>query len=77
MYDTYENVEEYNLDKERKVLIEFDYLILIYLVLKNLLQHCVKNVRILSYSGAYFPAFGLNTPYLSIFSPNAGIYGPE
>ena len=24
-------------------------------------QHCVKSVRILSYSGSYFPAFGLNT----------------
>ena len=22
--------------------------------------HCVKNVRIRSYSGSYFPAFGLN-----------------
>ena len=35
-------------------------------------------------SGRYFPAFGLNTerysvdtPYLSVFSPNAGKYGPE
>ena len=26
--------------------------------LKN---HCVKSVRIRSYSGPYFPAFGLNT----------------
>ena len=25
----------------------------------------------------YFPAFGLNTERYSIFSPNAGIYGPE
>ena len=25
----------------------------------------------------YFPAFGLNTKYLSVFSPNAGKYGPE
>ena len=24
-------------------------------------QHCVKSVRIRSYSGPYFPAFGLNT----------------
>ena len=24
-------------------------------------HHCVKSVRILSYSGLYFPAFGLNT----------------
>ena len=30
-------------------------------------------------SGLYFPAFGLNTEryYLSVFSPNAGKYGPE
>ena len=28
--------------------------------------------------GPYFPAFGLNTDkYLSVFSPNAGKYGPE
>ena len=36
--------------------------------------HCVKSVRIGSYSGPYFPAFGLN---LSVFSPNTGKYGPE
>ena len=35
--------------------------------------HCVKSVRIRSYSGPYFPAFGLNTEYLS---PNAGKYEP-
>ena len=30
-------------------------------------------------SGPYFPAFRLNTKrsYLSVFSPNAGKYGPE
>ena len=27
--------------------------------------------------GPYFPAFGLNTERYSVFSPNAGIYGPE
>ena len=27
----------------------------------NQIDHCVKNVRIRSYSGPYFPAFGLNT----------------
>ena len=27
--------------------------------------------------GPYFPAFGLNTSYLSVFSPNARKYGPE
>ena len=25
----------------------------------------------------YFPTFGMNTPYLSVFSPNAGKYEPE
>ena len=65
-----------------------------------LITHCVKSVRILSYSGPHFslifphsdwmwrdtelfwsaffphfPAFGLNTPYLSVFSPNAGKCG--
>ena len=42
--------------------------------------HCVKSVRIRSYSGPYFPAFGLNTErysYLSVFSPNVGKCGPE
>ena len=39
--------------------------------------HCVKSVRIQSYSGPYFPAFGLNTEYLSVSSPNAGKYRPE
>ena len=34
--------------------------------------HCVKSVRIRSYSGLHFPTFGLNT-YLSVFSPNAGM----
>ena len=40
--------------------------------------HCVKSVRIWSSSGPYFPAFGLNIriPYLSVFNPNAGKYGP-
>ena len=28
--------------------------------------HCVKSVRIRSFSGPHFPAFGLNTPYLSL-----------
>ena len=39
--------------------------------------HCMKSDRIRSFSGPYFPAFGLNTPCLSVFSPNAGKYGPE
>ena len=29
------------------------------------------------FSGPYFPAFGLNTEYLSVSSPNKGKYGPE
>ena len=43
-------------------------------------NHCVKSVHILSYSGPHFPASGLkwyDTPYLSVFSPNEGKYGPE
>ena len=39
--------------------------------------HCVKSVRIRSFSGPYFPAFGLNSPYLSVFIPNTQKYGPE
>ena len=44
-------------------------------------KHCVKNVHFRSFSGPYFPAFGLNTERyslnLSIFSSNARIYGRE
>ena len=36
----------------------------------TLIQHCVKRVCIRSFSGTYFPAFGVNIP-------NAGKYGPE
>ena len=36
--------------------------------------HCVKSVRIRSFSGLYFPAFG---QYTKIYCPNAGKYGPE
>ena len=38
--------------------------------------HCVKSVHIQSFSGLYFPAFGLNTER-SVFSPNVGKCGPE
>ena len=31
--------------------------------------YCVKNVRIRSYSGPYFPAFGLNTERYGDISP--------
>ena len=34
-----------------------------------LATHCVKTVRIRSYSGPYFPAFGLNTEGYSVISP--------
>ena len=37
-------------------------------------HHCVKSLRIRSYSGPHFPAFGLNAER---YSPNAGKYGPE
>ena len=46
----------------------------------QLFLHCVKSVHIRSFSGPYFPAFGLITKrceYLSVFSPNAGKYAPE
>ena len=29
------------------------------------------------FSGPYFPAFGLNAERYSVFSPNAGKYGPD
>ena len=29
------------------------------------------------FSGPYFPVFGLNMEYLSVFRPNAGKYGPQ
>ena len=35
-----------------------------------------KGFCIRSYSGLYFPAFVMNTE-TSVFSPNAGKYGPE
>ena len=36
----------------------------------------MKIVQIRIFSGPYFPAFGLNTERYSVFSPNAGKYGP-
>ena len=35
----------------------------------------MKSVHIRSFSGPYFPAF-VDTPYLSLLSPNAGKHGP-
>ena len=40
-------------------------------------KHYVKSVRIRSLSGSYFPAFRPNMERYSVFSPNAGKYGPE
>ena len=43
-------------------------------------MYCMKSVHIQSYSGPYFPAFGLNTKdteYLAAFSSNPGKYRPE
>ena len=44
-------------------------------------SRCVKSVQIRSFSGPYFPVFGLNTEIygyeISVFSPNTGKYGPE
>ena len=43
--------------------------------LGSIAHHCLKSVRIQSYSGPRFSAFGLNTErhsVLSVFSPNAG-----
>ena len=34
--------------------------------------HCVKSVQIRSFSGPYFPVFGVNTERYSVFSTNAG-----
>ena len=42
------------------------------------IHHCVKSVRIRSYSDPYFPSFGLNTERYSVYlSPNAEKYGLE
>ena len=39
--------------------------------------HCVKNVRIRSFPGPYFPAFGLNTERYSMFSRIWTEYGEK
>ena len=38
-------------------------------------QHCVKGVRIWSYSGPYFPAFGLNVERWVVSVRNLSEYG--
>ena len=55
-------------------------LVLIEIYVSN--NHCVKSVRIRSFSGLYFPAFGVSIrsvslKYLSVFRPNVGKYGLE
>ena len=35
--------------------------------IKTYIQHCVKSARIWSYSGPYFPAFGLNMERYGVF----------
>ena len=40
-------------------------------------NHFMKSVRIHSFSGPHFLAFGLNTEIYSVFSLNAGKYGRE
>ena len=39
--------------------------------------HCVKSVCIRSFSGQYFPEFGLNSGRYFVCSPHAGKYRPE
>ena len=53
-----------------------------FFLLKCRVEYCAESVCIPSFSGPYFPAFGLNTErrdteYLSEFSPNAEKYRPE
>ena len=46
----------------------------------TLFYHCVKGVRVRCFSGLHFlhsDWIRRDTPYLSLFSPNAGKYGPE
>ena len=51
--------------------ISYPYLIR-EIFLENNNGHCVKSFRIRSFSGLYFPAFGLHTEIYSVFIPNAG-----
>ena len=48
-----------------------------FLAVFNRQVDTVKSVRIRSFSGPCFPAFGLNTSISSAFSPNAEKYRPE
>ena len=39
----------------------FQFCVILFTILTISSEHCVKSVRIRSYSGLHFPAFGLNT----------------
>ena len=50
----------------------------LYLIFQNRqMYHCVKSVRVRSYSGPHFLAFGLNTETKYVFSAHVGKCGPE
>ena len=56
------------------------FLEICFCVFKKLIYyhfHCVKCVRIRSYSGPYFLIFGMNMERYSVFSPNAKKYGTK
>ena len=48
----------------------------IYLNTKEVKTHCVRRIRIWSFSGPYLSAFGLNTKIYKV-NPIAGKCGPE
>ena len=56
------------------------FLIWVVFISINRITHCVKSVRIWSFSCPYFPALRLNmeryTEYFSVFRPNTEKYGP-
>ena len=61
-------------DKSQRILRKIDSSSFDY---KTFRFHFVKSVRIRSYSGPHFPAFGLNMERYSVFSPNVGKCGLE
>ena len=56
-------------DNQLTVRIHIDLVKIINAIhkLKNLNLHCLKSVRIRSYFGPYFPAFGLNTERYGVY----------